>query len=209
MAMRTLLLTVHISSGTLGLLAGPLAMLLPKRRGWHPWIGRFYQLCVALICLTAVGLAVMQPALWWLGVIATATWAAALAGWQLGRRRPPGWLLGRRRPPGWQLGRRRPPGWLLGRRRPPGWLPWHISLMCGSYISLVTALLVVNLGVHAIIAWALPTVVGSPLIARAAYRAATSPHVPHVLSESTPAPEPHSSTGRSAAAWSAAEQQRS
>ena len=177
--MRTLLLTVHISSGTLGLLAGPLAMLLPKRRGWHPWIGRFYQLCVALICLTAVGLAVMQPALWWLGVIATATWAAALAGWQ------------------------------LGRRRPPGWLPWHISLMCGSYISLVTALLVVNLGVHAIIAWALPTVVGSPLIARAAYRAATSPHVPHVLSESTPAPEPHSSTGRSAAAWSAAEQQRS
>jgi hypothetical protein len=177
MAMRTLLLTVHISSGTLGLLAGPLAMLLPKRRGWHPRIGRIYQLCVALICLTAVGLAVMQPALWWLGVIAAATWAAALAGWQ------------------------------LGRRRPPGWLPWHISLMCGSYISLVTALLVVNLGVHAIIAWALPTVVGSPLIARAAYRAATLPQPPHALSESSPASELHSSSGRSAAACLAPEQQ--
>jgi hypothetical protein len=172
MAMRTLLLTVHISSGTLGLLAGPLAMLLPKRRGWHPRIGRVYQLCVALICVTAVGLAVMQPALWWLGVIAVVTWAAALAGWQ------------------------------LGRRRPPGWLPWHISLMCGSYISLVTALFVVNLGVHAIIAWVLPTMVGSPLIARAAYRAATSPtspQAPRAPHERTPAADLHNSSGRSAA----------
>jgi hypothetical protein len=141
--MRTYLLTVHISSGTLGLLAGPFAMLAPKRPGWHPRIGRIYQLCVALICATAIGLAVMQPALWWLGVIAAVTWVAALA------------------------------GWLVRRGRRPGWLPWHISLMCGSYISLVTALFVVNLGVHAVIAWVVPTVVGSPLIAMAAYRAAT------------------------------------
>jgi hypothetical protein len=34
----------------------------------------------------------------------------------------------------------------LRRRHPPGWLPLHISLMCGSYVSLTTALLVVNLG---------------------------------------------------------------
>jgi hypothetical protein len=143
MFMRTLLLTVHISSGTLGLLTGPLAMLVPKRRGWHQRIGRIYQLSVALICGTAIGLAVLQPALWWFGVIAAATWAAALGGWQ------------------------------VRRRRPPGWLPWHISLMCGSYISLLTALFVVNLGVRAVVAWVLPTVVGSPLIAWAAYRAAT------------------------------------
>jgi hypothetical protein len=143
MSVRTLLLTVHISSGTLGLITGPWAMLMPKRRGWHPRIGRIYQVCVALICATAIGLAVIQPALWWFGVIAVATWAAALAGWQ------------------------------VSRRRRPGWLPWHISLMCGSYISLVTALFVVNLGVHAAFAWVLPTAVGSPLIARAAYRAAT------------------------------------
>jgi hypothetical protein len=44
--------------------------------------------------------------------------------------------------------------------------------MCGSYISLLTALLVVNLGLGDPVAWALPTIVGSPLIARAAYRAA-------------------------------------
>jgi hypothetical protein len=178
MAMRTLLLTVHISSGTLGLLAGPLAMLVPKRRGWHPRIGRIYQVCVALICVTAVGLAVMQPALWWLGVIAVATWAAALT------------------------------GWLLGRRRPPGWLPWHISLMCGSYISLVTALFVVNLGVHAIVAWVLPTVVGSPLIARAAYRAATAPQAPHAPRQETPVAGLYSSGGPSAAAERRSERQQ-
>jgi hypothetical protein len=148
MFVRTLLLTVHISAGTLGLLTAPLAMLAPKRNGWHPRIGRIYQLCVALICTSAIGLVVMQPALWWLAVIAAATWAAALAGWQ------------------------------VRRRRPPGWLPWHISLMCGSYISLVTALFVVNLGTHAAIAWVLPAAIGSPLIARAAYRAATGLYRP-------------------------------
>ena len=42
--------------------------------------------------------------------------------------------------------------------------------MCGSYISLVTALLVVNWGSP--LAWILPTVVGSPLIAVTSRRAA-------------------------------------
>jgi hypothetical protein len=140
--MRTLLLVIHISSGSLGLLAGPVAMLLPKKPGWHPRLGRAYQLFVALLCASAFGLVVLKPSLWWLGIVAAVTWAAALA------------------------------GWYVRRRRRPGWLPWHISLMCGSYISLVTALLVVNLGLGDPAAWALPTIVGSPLIARAAYRAA-------------------------------------
>jgi hypothetical protein len=140
--MRTFLLVVHISSGSLALLAGPVAMLLPKRPGWHPRLGRAYQVLVTLLCASAIGLAVLQPALWWLGIIAGVTWAAALAGWQ------------------------------VRRLRRPGWLPWHISLMCGSYISLVTALLVVNLGLGDAFAWVLPTIAGAPLIARAAYRAA-------------------------------------
>ena len=63
-------------------------------------------------------------------------------------------------------------GGLVARRR--GWDAWHVSLMCGSYVSLVTALFVVNLGGP--VAWILPTVVASPLIAltvrRAAVRAA-------------------------------------
>lgn len=59
-------------------------------------------------------------------------------------------------------------GGLAARRR--GSDVWHVSLMCGSYVSLVTALLVVNLGGP--VAWILPTAAGSPVIAWTARRAA-------------------------------------
>jgi len=42
----------------------------------------------------------------------------------------------------------------------------HVRLVCGSYVSLVTALLVVNWG--SILAWVLPSVVGTVLVERAA-----------------------------------------
>lgn len=61
-------------------------------------------------------------------------------------------------------------GWFVRRRHRPGWLPWHVSLMCGSYVSFLTAFLVVNW--HTPLAWILPTVIGSPLIAMSARRAA-------------------------------------
>jgi hypothetical protein len=143
--MWTALLSVHVTSGSLALLAGPVAMTVPKRRGWHPRAGTWYVGLVAALCASGVGLAILRPAVWWLGIIAAATLAAALGGRQ------------------------------VRRRRPPYWLPWHISLMCGSYISLVTALLVVNLGLGDPIAWILPAVGGSPLIARRAYLGATRP----------------------------------
>jgi len=139
------LLIIHIMSGSLALLAGPAAMTLPKRHGWHTRLGTGYVVLVALLSASAIGLAAMKPALWWLGVIAGATLVMVLAGRE------------------------------LRRRRPRGWLPWHISMMCGSYISLTTALLVVNLGLGSAYAWALPTVLGTPLIARRAYLAAVSP----------------------------------
>jgi hypothetical protein len=141
--MRTALLLIHIPSACLALLAGPVAMFLPKRRGLHPLMGRAYQLFVALLCVSATGLVVLLPSLWWLGLIGGATWAAALA------------------------------GWVVRRVHRPGWLVWHISLMCGSYISLVTALLV-NLGPRSPVVWILPTVIGTPLISLRAYRAAVS-----------------------------------
>ena len=140
--MWTTLLIIHVASGSLALLAGPVAMLLPKRRGWHPRLGTGYVVLVGVLSASAVGLAALKPALWWLGLIAGVTLAAVLAGRE------------------------------LRRRHPPGWLPLHISLMCGSYVSLTTALFVVNLGFGSVLAWALPTVVGAPLIARRAYLAA-------------------------------------
>jgi hypothetical protein len=138
----TVFLSIHVTSGSLALLAGPVAMTVPKRSGWHPRTGTWYVALVTALCTSAIGLAILRPAVWWLGIIAAATLAAALAGRQ------------------------------MRRRRPRYWLPWHISLMCGSCISLLTALLVVNLGLGDPIAWILPTVAGSPLIARRAYLAA-------------------------------------
>ena len=44
----------------------------------------------------------------------------------------------------------------------------HVRLVCGSYVSLVTALLVVSWG--SILAWVLPTVIGTVLVERASRR---------------------------------------
>jgi hypothetical protein len=137
---RPFLLAVHIAAGGAGLLLGPLAMALPKRPGWHPRVGRAYQVAVALLTTSAVGLVVLEPALWWLALIGAATEAAALA------------------------------GWAVRRRARPGWRPLHLRLMCGSYVSLVTAFLVVN--VSSPLVWVLPTIVATPLISLAAKRAA-------------------------------------
>lgn len=143
--MREILLGVHIAAGSLGLLVGPFAMLAPKRRGRHPNLGRVYQGSTAALCLSAFGLVAYRPGLWWLGVIAAATWAAALGGWWVARRRPPGWVV------------------------------WHLNLMCSSYISFVTAFLAVNLGLGSPVAWIAPTLVGTPLIARANARVSARP----------------------------------
>ena len=140
--MRIALLAVHITAGVTGLALGPVAMATPKRRGRHTRVGVAYQYATAALCASAVGLAVLKPALWWLGLIGVATEAAALAGWR------------------------------VQRRRRPGWLPTHVSLMCGSYVSFVTAFLVVNTGLAYWPAWVLPTVVATPLIGRAARRQA-------------------------------------
>ncbi len=138
--LHTVLLSVHVAAGTAGLALGPMAMAAPKRFGWHPRLGLGYQAAVAAMTASAIGLVVLAPArLWWLGLIAAATETAALAGWRERRRHTPGWL---------------------GR---------HIRLMCGSYISFVTAALVVNGGGP--IGWVLPTLVGAPLIEAAVRRA--------------------------------------
>jgi hypothetical protein len=142
--MHGFVLIVHVVAGGLGLLVGPIAMLAPKRPGRHPRLGYAYQALTAVLCLTAFGLVVYQPALWWLGVIGAATWGTALGGW---------WAR---------------------RRRFDGWLAWHIGLMCGSYISFVTAFLVVNLGLGSPLAWVAPTLIGTPLIARATIRSLRS-----------------------------------
>lgn len=144
--MRGVLLTIHVVSGSLGLVLGPVAMTAAKRRGRHTRAGVGYQLAMALLTMSAVGLAALSfGRLYYLAAIAAATQAAALGGW---------WVQ---------------------ERRPAGWVPVHVSLMCGSYISLVTALLVVNFPNP--VSWVLPTVVGSPLIGMTAARHAARDRV--------------------------------
>ena len=138
--MHATFLVLHVVAGSAGLLIAPFGLAAPKRRGRHTRLGYLYLAAVTGVATTSVGLAALHwSRLWWLAPIGIATEAAALG------------------------------GLALRLRRPRGWLPWHVSLMCGSYISLVTALFVVNLGGP--VAWLGPTVVGSPLIAWTVRRA--------------------------------------
>lgn len=148
--MRDAILPLHIGFGAIGLLVGPMAMRAPKRRGRHTTLGLWYQAITFGLCATAVGLVVYRPRVWPLAVIAVLTEAAALRGWQ------------------------------VRRRARPGWVRLHVSLMCASYISFVTAFLVVNFQ-GSPWPWIVPTAIGPPLIARAASRAERSRTPAHAL----------------------------
>lgn len=146
MTLHAVVLSIHVVAGSAGLVLGPLAMRAPKRRGRHTDVGGLYFRAMAVVCLTAVGLAVMKwSELWWFLPIAVFSFANALL------------------------------GYLAVRIRWPGWLQEHVAGMGGSYIALVTALLVVNTGGEPFIVWFLPTIVGTPLILAALSRVSRGP----------------------------------
>lgn len=151
---RTTLLVAHITCGALGLIVGPLAMRAPKRPGRHPALGRVYQGLVAVLCATAIGLVPFRPEVWPLAVIAVLTEAAALGGW-----------------------------WMRV-HQPHDWIRHHIALMCGSYVSFVTAFLVVQYQ-DALWPWVLPTLVATPLITRATLRHRSPSALVEVNAETT------------------------
>ena len=135
MTLRDPVLAAHIAAGTTGLILGPLAMRAPKRRGPHTRLGETYHWVMLAVCVSALGLAVLAwHRLWWFLPIATFSYANALV------------------------------GYLAVKRRWHGWLRAHIGGMGGSYIALITALLVVNVGQQLPIVWFLPTIVGTPII---------------------------------------------
>ena len=151
--LHTVLLGVHITAGTIGLLLGPLALAVPKRAGGIPDSVSPTRCRRGDDCKrTGSGGARPGPT-----VVAGAD-----------RRRYGGGGAGR-------VGMRL--------RHPSGWLGWHIRLMCGSYLSFITAALVVNWADP--LARVLPTVIGTPLIIRAVKRA-TRPSI----RPSTPPPRP-------------------
>ncbi len=146
-------LVTHVAAGVIGLVVAWPALLAPKRRGLHTVAGRVYAGALVVMTATALVLASADPArLAGLAVIAVATLAAGVVGVWFARHRP-------------RVGRR-------------GWMVWHLNLMCGSVISFVTAFAVTMTGGHWL-SWVVPTLVGSPLIARTTARVvARSHHAP-------------------------------
>jgi uncharacterized membrane protein len=133
---RDVLLAAHIAAGSVGLLMLPVIIVRPKGTAAHRRLGRGFLWCLRIVTISAVGLAVIDFAqLWWFVLIA----AFSLALGEVGSR-----------------------AW---RQRFDVAVQRHLAGMGGAGIAFVTAVLVVNFGTLNPVAWVLPTVVGSPIIA--------------------------------------------
>jgi hypothetical protein len=132
--MRDIALILHVAAGALGLLLGPIAIVLTLRRKRLNWAGEIYHWAVALVCLTAL---VMVPydwaGLWFFWPISVASYLFVYLGQRSAES--PGGL------------------WYRGVLRGYG----------GSWIALWTAILVVSVPDHPW-TWAAPTVLGTALI---------------------------------------------
>ena len=133
--LRIALLTVHIATGSAGLVLGPVIMRAPKEPGRHTRTGELYHWLVLAMAVIAGALAIVSwSTLWWFLPIAVGSYAFAFL------------------------------GYVSAKRRRPGWLRAHITGQGGSYIALCTAFLVVNSGIGSVWAWIAPTIVGSVII---------------------------------------------
>lgn len=145
--MHTALLAAHIFAGTAGVILGPLAMFQDTRRltSGQGGIGRasaIYRAAVLLVCLSATGLVVEnRPELWWLIPVSGFTYALAALARESAARRFRGWVHG------------------------------YVHGQGGSYIALLTALIVIALtvdgpvtGALQLVPWFAPTVLGTVLI---------------------------------------------
>lgn len=140
--LHTVALSVHVASGAVGLVLGPVAMFSDKRPGRHTLVGDTYHWVFLALFLSAVALAILNwDEVWWLALVGLFSYSFALV------------------------------GYLAARRRWHEWLQWHVAAQGGSYIAMVTALLVVNWndvtgasGFESVVPWVVPTLVGSPIL---------------------------------------------
>jgi len=113
-----------------------------KRNSAHPVLGEIYHAVMFGICATAVTLALLNwSQLWGFLYIGTGSYAFAFV------------------------------GYLAGKWRWKNWLAAHVIGQCGSYIAIITAVLVVNWkrvpgsgNTDSAWPWLLPTFVGTPII---------------------------------------------
>ena len=158
--LHDVLLAFHIAAGSLGLALGPAALW--RSRGVPALtgdIGAAYFFSLQAVSLTALGLVALDwSQLWWLTILAAFSSSLAVV------------------------------AFLAPRLRFRAWERACAHGEGGSYIALVTALLVVSVdGAAAVAAWILPTLVGLPLIeVRAARLRARERAEPFPLLERSP-----------------------
>lgn len=141
------LLVVHVVTGTAGLVLGLLAMRQDSHRfAAGEWttgpFNTWYRWTVLAVCLSAVGLVLVRRTdLWWLVPLSVLTYGLAVLASASALRRFRGWTHG------------------------------YVHGIGGSYIALVTALVVVALvvdgsvrGAAELIPWLAPTAIGTVLI---------------------------------------------
>ena len=135
MSAHTVALAIHVACGCAGLVLGPVAMFSRKRRGTHTRAGEAYHWIFLLLFFSAVALAILNwDQVWWLAFVGAGSYGLALL------------------------------GYLAAKLRWRGWLRAHIAGQGGSYVAMITALLVVNTGGNSPLPWVLPTLIGTPII---------------------------------------------
>lgn len=142
MSIHTVLLILHIITGSFCLLTGTVNLSVKKVKGYHTRIGEWYHGGYVIVFLTSVGMAIIN---WsesaYLFYIALFSYGLALF------------------------------GYLSAKIRGRNWLTMHIGGMAGSYIGIITAVLVVN-GMDiplinqmpSLLLWFIPTIIGTPFI---------------------------------------------
>jgi hypothetical protein len=136
--MRDTVLALHVLAGTVGLFVGPVWLALRLRNRTDHVAAWAYHLAVAAVVTSSAYLAVSAPGLWWLLPFGALTEVLAVT------------------------------GALARRRRWRGWRTWQPHLLGGSYIALVTGVLVAGTGNP--VFWLVPAVVGQLPIAIAKRR---------------------------------------
>ena len=197
----TVLLVVHIAAGAVALVAAAIALSTAKGRLHHVRAGRVYAAAMALVCVTALPLAILGADVVLL-LVAVFSFYLVFAGWRFarnasGRPQPVDWScrgvmmalagLGMwghgvalflpgaiRSGLPWRYSDSLPWPWapptcgITGHRPCPGRqrIARHLTNMLAGTIATVTAVVVVNVETNpAWLAWILPTLLITPLIA--------------------------------------------
>jgi hypothetical protein len=133
------LLGVHVAAGATALVLGLFAFRAERPPTYRSGAGTAYHWTVLAVASTAIALIAFDPSgLWWVAPLAVLSYCLALVGYLA-----------------------------PAKCRNRAWIRAYAHGQGGSYIALVTALLVISLsGIAAAVAWVAPTAIGLALIER-------------------------------------------